>query len=66
MANLTFSVNLTESEKAAREKVVLPYMHHLNQNRNFILIWLKIILILLTLFLSFRTKTWWRSYLLRQ
>lgn len=28
-ANLTFNMNLTEEEKAAKDSVVLPYMHHM-------------------------------------
>lgn len=28
-ANLTFNLRLSEQEKAARDAVVLPYMHHL-------------------------------------
>jgi hypothetical protein len=31
-ANLTFSIKLTEQEKSARDKLILPYMHHLKKD----------------------------------
>lgn len=31
-ANLTFNLKLTEQEQSAKDKLILPYMHHLDDS----------------------------------